>query len=281
MTQSQLDVVKSMYDERSEQYDENDVHVRQARDYIAWADLKNGENVLDLACGTGLVAIGAKQVTGSSGRVVGVDISEGMLNVARRKAQAAGLDIAFFNHDVSDLTGLEFVPQASEDGGLLFDVITCASALILLPDPLQAVKNWKAVLRPGRGRLITDVQTKDANVVMNIFSAVAPQVGETVPWHSHLWQSQQALAALMADAGFRVERVFETEAYARAQYHLDAAAQLFDKAVSKAMFKDFGRAEIRERAKELFVRKFAEVAGPKGIIEEETRYWVIVATKPG
>ncbi|KIW34778.1 uncharacterized protein PV07_01534 [Cladophialophora immunda] len=281
MTQSQLDVVKSMYDERSEQYDENDVHVRQARDYIAWADLKNGENVLDLACGTGLVAIGAKQVTGSSGCVVGVDISEGMLNVARRKAQAAGLDIAFFNHDVSDLTGLEFVPQASEDGGLLFDVITCASALILLPDPLQAVKNWKAVLRPGRGRLITDVQTKDANVVMNIFSAVAPQVGETVPWHSHLWQSQQALAALMADAGFRVERVFETEAYARAQYHLDAAAQLFDKAVSKAMFKDFGRAEIRERAKELFVRKFAEVAGPKGIIEEETRYWVIVATKPG
>ncbi|OAP56140.1 hypothetical protein AYL99_09319 [Fonsecaea erecta] len=273
MSLSQLDVVKSMYDERSEQYDENDVHVRQAQDYITWADLKEGENLLDLACGTGLVAIGAKQVVGTSGRVVGIDISEGMLNVARRKAQAAGFDIAFFNHDVGDLTGLDIVPKGS-DG--FFDVVTCASALILLPDPLRAVKNWKSVLRPG-GRLITDVQTKDANLVMNIFSAIAPHVGETVPWHSHLWQSQQALAALMVDAGFHVEKIFETEAYARAQYHLDAAQELFDKAVGKAMYKDFGRAEIREKAKELFVRKFAEIGET---IEEETKYWVIVATNP-
>ncbi|KIY02157.1 uncharacterized protein Z520_02295 [Fonsecaea multimorphosa CBS 102226] len=279
MSQSQLDVVKSMYDERSEQYDENDVHVRQAQDYITWADLKEGENLLDLACGTGLVAIGAKSVVGPSGRVVGVDISEGMLKVARRKAQAAGLDIAFLNHDVCDLAGLHIVPKEDYTDEF-FDVITCAAALILLPDPLQAVKNWKSVLRPG-GRLITDVQTKDANVVMNIFSAIAPQVGETVPWHSHLWQSQQALATLMVDAGFHVDKVFETEAYAKAQYHLDTAPELFDKAVSKAMFKDFGRADICEKAKDLFVRKFAEIAGSKDTIEEETRYWVTVATRPG
>ncbi|KIW89987.1 uncharacterized protein Z519_09417 [Cladophialophora bantiana CBS 173.52] len=279
MSQTRLDVVKSMYDERSEQYDESDVHVRQAQDYIAWADLKAGENLLDLACGTGLVAISAKHVVGKSGRVVGADISEGMLNVARRKAQAAGLEIAFLNHDVSDLSGLGIVPKDHSDR-LLFDVITCASALILLPDPLQAVKNWNSVLRPG-GRLITDVQTKDANVIMNVFSAIASEVGETVPWHSHLWLSQQALATLIVGAGFHVERIFETDTYARTHYHLDMASELFDKAVNNAMFKDFGRAKIREKAKELFVQKFAEIAGPKGTIDEETKYWVIVATRPG
>ncbi|KAH0847345.1 hypothetical protein AYO21_03744 [Fonsecaea monophora] len=276
MSQSQLDVVKSMYDERSEQYDENDVHVKQAQDYIKWAALKDGDSLLDLACGTGLVAIDAKQVVGRSGRVVGVDISEGMLNVARRKAQAAGLDIVFHNHDISDLSGLDITSKDSEGS---FDVITCASALILLPDPLQAVKNWKSTLRPG-GRLITDVQTKDANVVMNIFSAIAPELGETVPWHSHLWQSQQALATLMVDAGYHVDKVFETEAYARTQYHLEAAAEIFEKAVSKSMFKDFGRPDIREKARRLFVQKFTEIAGSKDIIDEETRYWVTVATKP-
>ncbi|OAL39898.1 hypothetical protein AYO20_00810 [Fonsecaea nubica] len=276
MSQSQLDVVKSMYDERSEEYDENDVHVKQAQDYIKWAALKDGDSLLDLACGTGLVAIDAKQVVGRSGRVVGVDISEGMLNVARRKAQAAGLDIAFHNHDISDLSGLDITSNDSEGS---FDVITCASALILLTDPLQAVKNWKSALRPG-GRLITDVQTKDANVVMNIFSAIAPELGETVPWHSHLWQSQQALATLMVDAGYHVDKVFETEAYARTQYHPDAAAEIFEKAVSKSMFKDFGRTDIREKARRLFVQKFTETAGTKDIIDEETRYWVTVATKP-
>ncbi|EXJ68401.1 uncharacterized protein A1O5_08193 [Cladophialophora psammophila CBS 110553] len=279
MSQTQLEVVKSMYDERSAQYDESDVHVRQAQDYIAWANLKAGEKLLDLACGTGLVAIGAKHVVGKSGRVVGIDISEGMLNVARRKAEAAGLEIAFLNHDVSDLSGLDIVPKDHSDR-LLFDVITCASALILLPDPLQAVKNWKSVLRPG-GRLITDVQTKDANVVMNIFSAIASAVGETVPWHLHLWQSQQALATLMLDAGFHVERIFETEAYARTHYHLGTASELFEKAVNNAMFKGFGRAEVREKAKELFIQKFAEIAGLKGTIDEETTYWVIVVTRPG
>jgi ubiquinone/menaquinone biosynthesis C-methylase UbiE len=269
--QSQLDSVKSMYDERSEQYDDNHVHVNQARDYCLWANLKAGDRLLDLACGTGLVALGAKQLVGDSGHVVGVDISEGMLIVARRKAAADGLAIPFYNHDISDLS--ELFP----DGSDRFDVITCASALILLPDPLRAVKHWTSLLNPG-GRIITDVQTKDANVTMNIFSEIAPQVGESVPWHSHLWQSQHALETLMTDAGLQVVSAFESEPYATTRYDVAQAEQLFDKAVIKSMFKNFDRPEIRETARRLFVHRFADIAGPEGCINEETRYWVIVAS---
>lgn len=279
MAQSHLDSVKSMYDERSEQYDENQVHVKQAQDYIQWASPKKGESLLDLACGTGLVALSAKPQVGESGHVVGVDISEGMLNVARRKTKAADLDIPFLNHDITDLSSIidDILPQNSR----AFNVITCASALILLPDPLKAVKYWKSLLQPG-GRLVTDVQTKGANLVMNIFSSIAPKIGVSVPWHSHLWQSQQALENLMVDAGLHVDKIFETDVYMTTLFSVNDAESVFSKSVSKAMFKDFDQPNIREEAKRLFVQKFVEIAGgPDGAdIAEETRYWVVVATKP-
>lgn len=280
MAQSHLDSVKSMYDERSEQYDENQVHVKQAQDYIQWASPKRGESLLDLACGTGLVALSAKTEVGNSGHVVGVDISEGMLNVARRKAKAADLDIPFFNHEITDLSSIvdQVLPQNSKG----FDIITCASALILLPDPLKAVKHWKSLLQPG-GRLVTDVQTKDANLVMNIFSFIAPKVGVSVPWHSHLWQSQQALEKLMVDAGLHVDNIFETDVYMTTLYSVNDAELVFNRAVSKAMFKDFDQPDIREEAKRLFVQRFVDIAGGPvdGVdIAEETRYWVVVATNP-
>jgi ubiquinone/menaquinone biosynthesis C-methylase UbiE len=291
-----LESIASMYDTRSEQYDDNNVHVRQARDYLTWADLKPGENVLDLACGTGLVALGAKNLVGSSGRVVGVDISEGMLNVARRKAAAAAAaqhednyPVVFVKHDISDLTGLleslAIAPQeprgSSSHAHDRFDVITCAAALILLEDPVAAVRNWKeTVLAPGGGRVVTDVQTKNANVVMNVFADIAREVGQTVAWDADRWQSKNALAEVMRQAGLRVEKVFETEPYARRTYKTEQAGEVFDEAVEKEMFSSFGREDIREKARELFMRRFRDLAASngRGEVEEETRFWVVVAS---
>ncbi|KIX01878.1 uncharacterized protein Z518_09605 [Rhinocladiella mackenziei CBS 650.93] len=240
MSQMRLDSVRSMYDERSEQYDENTVHVRQAQDYLEWAQLKRGESVLDLGWGTGLVTLGAKRAVGESGHVVGIDISEGMLNVASRKAAAAGLEITFINHDISDLSSPEILPKFSRS----FDVITFG-------------------IVPG-GRLVTDVQTKDANLVMNIFAAIAPEVGESVPWDAHRWHSPQALEDLMVEAGLKVDKIWETGSYATTQYDPATASQIYEQAVSKSMFKNFGRDEIREKTKGLFVDRLAELAGAYG-----------------
>jgi ubiquinone/menaquinone biosynthesis C-methylase UbiE len=266
-----------MYDERSEQYDDNDVHIRQARDYVSWAGLKPGESVLDLACGTGLVTLGAKREVGATGRVVGIDISDGMLNVARRKADTAGLEVSFENQDISDLTDWEIQQGQGPPGGL-FDVITCASALILLQDPVVAVRSWKTRLRPTSGRFIMDVQTKDANVVMNIFAAIAPQLGESVPWDARRWHALHALEQVAVDAGLKVEKAFETQPYAVTHYEVTRAPDVFRRAVEMTMFKNFGQAAIRERAEKLFVDKYAKLAGPAGTIIEECRYWVILAS---
>ncbi|KAK5312307.1 hypothetical protein LTR93_011396 [Exophiala xenobiotica] len=266
--------VASIYDARSEQYDVNQVHVKQAQDFVEWANLKSGQSVLDLACGTGHVALGAKQVVGTSGHVIGVDISEGMLKVASRKAKAADLDVTLIKNDITDLSGLDLLPAGSEG----FDVITCASALVLLQDPLQAVKHWKSLLRTN-GCLITDVLTTDANAVMTIFAAIAPELGESVPWDAQRWQSKAVLEQLMIDAGLHVDKIFETKAYATTHMDRDMGSKLFHEAIENSMYKNFGKEAIREKANTLFLRKFAEITGETGSIDEETRYWVVIAIK--
>lgn len=275
--------VESIYDTRSAQYDSNSVHARQAHDYLTWADLKPGDSVLDLACGTGLVALGAKRLVGAAGRVVGVDISEGMLNVARRKAAEDGLEVHFEKGDVSDLSVKDSsVPWDTQPGDGLFDVITCASALLLLPDPVAALRNWKTLMRPSTGRIVTDVQTNDANLVMNIFAAIAPQLpGESVPWDAQRWQSLRDLEQVVLEAGLKIHSSFETEPYAVTRYDkaTTSGEELFRKAVENGpMFENFGKPTVRDEAERLFVEKYVELLGSTGTLVEECRYWIVVAS---
>ena len=127
--------MKAIYDERSEDYD-NSFHIRLPQEYIGCVKLSEGETLLNLACGTGLVILLAKKQVGLS-RVMGVDISNGMLEVARRKTKQQGLDIIYVEHDIADLGGLDLLLRATQG----FDVITCASALLFLKEPLHAVKH--------------------------------------------------------------------------------------------------------------------------------------------
>ena len=84
-----------------------------------------GQAVLDVACGTGIVArTVADRVTGS-GRVVGVDLNGGMLAVARRVRP----DIDWRQADVADLP----FPDGS------FDVVLCQMALMFFPDRVGAL----------------------------------------------------------------------------------------------------------------------------------------------
>ena len=213
---------------------------------------------------------------GDTGRVFGVDISLGMVNVARGKADAERLDVRFVTGDIEEWQSMwDRVGDEAEE----FDVITCAAALILLRDPVGAVKNWKGYLKPG-GRLITDVQARSANVVMTIFATIADKLGESVQWNSGRWFEQRELEEVMVEAGLQVERAWETDAYASTRFEVGGAGEMFDKAVKSAMFENFGREEVRERARELFAEEFRRLAGPSGVIEQKTSYWVVAASRP-
>lgn len=101
--------------------------------------LHRGQKVLDIATGTGLVAIPAAHIVGSEGKVVGVDISSGMLSQAQRKIEAEGLqNIELIEADA------EYI-NFNDD----FDAILCSSAFVWLSDIPTALHNWYRWLKKG------------------------------------------------------------------------------------------------------------------------------------
>jgi SAM-dependent methyltransferase len=109
---------------------------------VALAAPREGERVLDVACGTGIVARVAAQAVGPQGTVAGVDLNEGMLAVAR--AQDPAID--WRQGDV------EALPVA--DGA--FDVVACQQGLQFFPRRGPALAEMRRALAPG-GRLALSV----------------------------------------------------------------------------------------------------------------------------
>ncbi len=99
------------------------------------AHLRNGQRVLDVGCGTGVVTRAAASRVEPGGRVIGLDLNEAMLRVARRVSPR--LD---FRH--GDAASLPFPDQS-------FDVVLSQMALMFFPDPGRSLAEIGRVLRPG------------------------------------------------------------------------------------------------------------------------------------
>jgi ubiquinone/menaquinone biosynthesis C-methylase UbiE len=119
-----------------------------AADLIAAARLGSGERVLDVACGTGIVARLAADCVGTSGAVAGVDVNAAMLAVARSVAAAARTPIQWYE------TSAEAMPLPDE----AFDVVFCQLGLQFVPDKRAAVSEMRRVL-VARGRAYVTVPT--------------------------------------------------------------------------------------------------------------------------
>jgi ubiquinone/menaquinone biosynthesis C-methylase UbiE len=111
------------------------------------AALHPGENVLDVACGTGLVTFRAAAKVGPSGSVLGTDISEKMVLAAREEAMRRGLGYVRFER-----AGAE--EQAVD--GERFDAALCSLGLMYFPDPLDALGRMHDALTPN-GRAVAAV----------------------------------------------------------------------------------------------------------------------------
>ncbi|GMR16338.1 MAG: methyltransferase domain-containing protein [Gammaproteobacteria bacterium] len=111
---------------------------------VDYAKIKPGNKVLDIATGTGVVAMAAAQCLGNGGRVQAIDLSKNMINQAKSNLKHAGFDNVDFN--VMDAEDLEFKSN-------YFDVITCSYGLFFMPDMSAALKSWLRVLKPG-GKII-------------------------------------------------------------------------------------------------------------------------------
>ena len=69
-----------------------------ARSLVEWANLRDGERVADIGCGTGAATRLAAEKVGASGRVAGVDVNAGVINVAQSVAPVRGAAIEWFDN---------------------------------------------------------------------------------------------------------------------------------------------------------------------------------------
>ncbi|KAI9826690.1 MAG: hypothetical protein M1819_007324 [Sarea resinae] len=279
MSASNTAAIADIYNARAADYDagSNYNHVRQTKYYLSHLTpyLHPGATLLDLACGTGLLALPAKSLVGASGRVVGVDVSSGMLDVARQKSREQRVDVEWYEHDISDLGALDL----GSTRGRGFDIIACAAALVLLPSPSAAVRNWTRVLKPG-GRVMTDVHVPDSNIAMAVLSAIGPEVGQSLKWDATQFRSQASLCQVFEEAGLEVERAWESEVFGSREVDVADGESMFEQAVQSPMFAEFGKEGVRDRARMAFVHRLKELGGADGKVREDTRSWMCICRKP-
>ena len=111
-------------------------------------ELRAGERVLDVACGTGVVSRLAARRVAPSGTVTGLDLNEGMLSVAERLPLPPGLTIDWRQ---GSALALPFADRT-------FDVVVCQHGLMFFPDRLKALGEMRRVLTPV-GRVAVSVWT--------------------------------------------------------------------------------------------------------------------------
>src|SRR5436853_2061435 len=130
-------------------------HRRQLRQStVELAGIQPGERVLEVGCGTGDVALAARERAGTSGAAYGIDPSVEMIAVARDKAARAGLAVDF---QVGVIEALAF-PDAS------FDVVLSSLMMHHLPGDLKqrGLVEIVRVLKPGGRLLIVDFKRPTA-----------------------------------------------------------------------------------------------------------------------
>jgi len=122
---------------------------------LSLAALEPGESVLDAGCGTGSLAIAAKQAVGNS-RVEGIDASPEMIARAARKARQAGVEAAF------QVASVESLPWPDHT----FDVALNTMMLHHLPRDLRrrCVREMRRVLKPEGRVLAVDFDREGANM---------------------------------------------------------------------------------------------------------------------
>jgi len=109
--------------------------------------LCEGMHCLDVGCGIGAVALSMAAVLGRTGRVVGIDVDEGCLDLARLEARRLGLNVDFRSGSATDL-------QESS----AYDLVFGRFVLTHLRDPDDALRRMVQAVRPGGVVVVEDIQ---------------------------------------------------------------------------------------------------------------------------
>lgn len=164
-------------------------------DLLAAADLRPGERVLDVACGTGVIARLAAERVGPTGTVTAIDVAPDMIDVASATTAPGG---AAIDWQVGDATSLPF-----DDGA--YDAVLCQMGLMFIADRAAAVAEMRRVLTPG-GRVVVNtpgpIQPPFVVLEQALVEHISADLGGFVRVVFSMHDPDE-LAGLLRDAGLR------------------------------------------------------------------------------
>lgn len=179
-----------------------------AEHMVAGTALPPQARVLDVACGSGIVARTVAARLHGQGEVTGLDINPAMLRVARRRSDAAGLKIDWVQGDA----------QALPFPDTTFDLVFCQQGLQFFPDRAAAVAEMHRVLVPGGEVAVATWRDLARNPFFaHLAQVVQQQVGSDALALPFALGDPVELAGLLQHAGFQdvsVEPIAFTAIYA-------------------------------------------------------------------
>jgi len=188
--------VAGQWGAHADEVDERGVEVTEA--LLAGLELQPGDDVLELACGTGGAGIAAAERVGAPGTVLLSDVVAEMVSIAADRARQRGL--------ANVRTAIRDLEQIAEPDGA-FDAVLCREGLMFAVEPQRAVAEIHRVLRPG-GRVAVAVwgPKRDNPWLGLVFDAVTATTGFPVPPPGipgpFALDDEARLRALATDAGF-------------------------------------------------------------------------------
>jgi ubiquinone/menaquinone biosynthesis C-methylase UbiE len=158
---------------------------------VALAQIKAGDRVLDVGCGTGDLTLAAKALVGPTGKVFGTDASPTMIEQAQRKANQAGVEVTFRVDLVENITF-----PANQ-----FDIVLSSLMMHHLPDDLKhtGLAEIYRVLKPGGRVMIVDMESTSSGSVFQKFSDLMIQLHGG---HKHMQNNVKKLFPFVEAAGF-------------------------------------------------------------------------------
>jgi enediyne biosynthesis protein CalE5 len=227
---------------------------------VELAGVRAGNRVLDIATGSGEPALTIARAVGPSGRVVAVDMSPGMLAIARERIDAARLT----NVDLveSDAESLRLDPHS-------FDAALCRWGLMFMPDLNGVVRAMHRALKPG-ARFATAVWAQADKVPMlGLARDAIRRITGIVPPPNALEPMRLADTSIversLAAAGFRdvtIERLIVTFEYPSADAYADFRGQIGGTRATLSKMP----AEVARNVREAVVASAREFANDSGIV---------------